>query len=327
MKNLGAAIACACLGAAACGGQHSSVTPTEPIQIEGGQFMLGALPGLSPWFSVDGATEDPADLTHLAVADAVSRPFGPLLPGATHQQFSGFATQDAVAIDVALADAGAGYWVVPVAGLDPQMTGKVDWGFFADFNSNVPSGRHSLRLVAVDATGAAGRHVEVPICIDSAVPDNGHACIPDTAPPAALISLVWDDNFDLDLHVITPDGIDISAKPPIDSQFATSEADGGVPAIDRDSLRGCVFDGYREEDVVFQRPPSPGLYQIYAKPFASCGQVAVRFTVTVYALTGMCPNCALESTFTQSGELLAIQATADTTPGLFIHQVELPQGP
>lgn len=327
MRGLRAAMACVWLGTAACAGQHSSVAPTEPIQIEGGQFIPGGLPGLPPWVSVDGATEDPADLTHLAIDDAVSRPFGPLVPGATHQQFSGFATQDAVAIGVALADAGSGYWVVPVAGLNPQMTGKVDWGFFADFNSNAPSGRHKLRLVAVDATGAAGRQVEVPLCIDSAVPDNGHACIPDTAPPAALISMLWDDNFDLDLHVFTPDGIDISAKPPIDSQFAAGTPDGGVPTIDRDSLRGCVFDGYRQEDVVFQSPPSPGLYRIYAKPFAACGQAAVRFTVNVYALTGTCPDCALESTFTQSGEFLSIQAAGDATPGLFIHEVELPQGP
>jgi hypothetical protein len=327
MRRLVAALAWAWLGAAACSGQSSSVAPNEPMQVEHAQFIPGALPGLPPWVAVDGATEDPAELTHLAIDDAVSRPFGALLPGATHQQFAGFATQDAVAIGVALADVGSGYWVVPVAGLNPQMLGKVDWEFFSDFNANAASGRHKLRLVAIDATGAAGRQVEVPLCIDSFVPDNGHACIPDNAPPAALISLVWDDNFDLDLHVLTPDGVDINAKPAIDSQFDAGAADGGVPAIDRDSIRGCVFDGYRREDVIFQSPPDPGTYGIYAKPFAACGQTAVRFTVTVYALAGACPDCALEATFTQGGEFLSIQAAGDTTPGLFIHEVELPQGP
>jgi hypothetical protein len=327
MRGLGAAVACAWLGAAACTGQSSSVAPTEPIQIVGAQFIAGALPGLPPWVSVDGAAQDPAELTHLAIDDAVSRPFGPLVPGAMHQQFSGFATQDAVAIGVALADEGAGYWVVPVAGLNPQMIGKVDWGFFVDFNPTDPSGRHKLRLVAIDAMGAAGREVEVPVCIDSAVPDNGHACIPDRAPPAAMISLQWDDNFDVDLHVVTPDGIDISAKPPIDSQFDGGAPGAGGPTIDRDSLRGCVPDGFRQEDVVFQSPPAPGTYRIYAKPFASCSQVAVRFTVTIYALTGACPDCALASTFAQSGEFLSIQAAGDTTPGLFLTEVDLPQGP
>jgi hypothetical protein len=331
MRSLAAAaLACACLEAVACKGASSSVAPSEPIQIAGGQLIGGALPGMSPWVSVDGAVQDPAELAHLAIDDAVSRPFGPLVPGAAHQQFSGFATQDAVAIGVAMANAGTGYWVVPVGGQNPQLPGKVDWDFFADFNPQDPPGRHKLRLVAIDAAGGAGRQVEVPVCIDSLVPDNGHDCIPDRVPPAALISLIWDDNFDLDLHVVTPDGTDINSKPsplPSDSQSGGDTPDGGAAAVDRDSLRGCAPDGYRQENLVFQSPPVPGIYRIFAKPFAACGQVAVHFTVNVYASAGACPDCGLQATFTQSGELLASQAAGDTTPGLFIHEVELPQGP
>jgi hypothetical protein len=331
MRGLAAAaLACACLEAVACKGGSSSVAPNEPIQVAGGQFIAGVLPGMPPWVSVDGAAQDPAELTHLAIDDAVSRPFGPLVPGAAHQQFSGFATQDAVAIGVTMADEGTGYWVVPVGGLNPQLPGKVDWEYFADFNPQDPPGRHKLRLVAIDAAGGAGRQVEVPVCIDSLLPDNGHTCIPDRVPPAAVISLQWDDDFDLDLHVVTPDGVDISAKapqPPTDGQFDGGAPDGGVPAVDRDSLVACVPDGFRQEDLIFQSPPVPGIYRIYAKPFAACGQMAVRFTVNVYALTGACPDCGLEASFTQSGELLASQAVADTTSGLFIHEVELPQGP
>jgi hypothetical protein len=327
MRGLRAAMACAWLGVVACAGQSSSVDPTEPIQIVGGQFIAGALPGALPEGSLDAAPVDPVKLGHLAIDDAVSRPFGALVPGATHQQFSGLATQDAVAIGVAFADAGTGYWVVPVGGLNPQVSGEVEWGFFVDFNPQDLPGRHKLRLVAIDAAGGAGRQVEVPVCIDSAVPDNDHTCFPDHAPPAALISLLWDDNFDLDLHVVTPDGTDISAKPPTGDQFDGGAADGGAPAIDRDSVHSCVPDGFRREDVVFQSPPAPGVYRIYVNPFAPCGQVAVRFTVIVYALAGACPDCALESTFAQSGELLSSQATGGAAPGLFIHEVELPQGP
>jgi hypothetical protein len=327
MKGRAAVMTCAWLGVAACSGQSASVAPTEPIQIVGAQFIAGALPGLPPWVAVDGATQDPSELTHLAIDDAVSRPFAPLEPGAAHQQFGGFATEDSVAIGVAMADAGSGYWVVPVGGLNPQQLGKVDWSFFVDFNPTDPAGRHKLRLVAIDANGAAGRQVEVPVCIDSGVPDNEHACIPDRAPPAALISLAWDDDFDLDLHVITPDGTDISAKPPIVTAFDGGAPGSGAPTIDRDSLRSCAPDGLREEDVIFQAPPEAGSYLVYVKPFAACGREAVRFTVTVYALTGTCPDCALQPTFAQSGELLALQAAPDSTLGLFIHEVDLPQGP
>jgi hypothetical protein len=88
-----------------------------------------------------------------------------------------------------------------------------------------------------------------------------------------------------------------------------------------------VPDGYRQEDVVFQDAPAPGTYRLYVKPFAACGQLAVRFNLTVYALAGACPDCALTTTFTQGGELLAVQAAGDATAGLFIHEVVLPQSP
>jgi hypothetical protein len=313
------------LSVLACTSGGANVAPSEPIQVAGAQFIAGPLPGVAP-ASVDGGAADAGAPTHLAIDDAVSRPFGPLLPGAAHQQFSGFATEDAVAIGVALANEGTGYWVVPVGQPNPQFPGEVNWDFFVDFNALDPPGRVKLRLVAIDAAGHAGTQAEVPLCIDSSIPDNGHACIPGQSPPAELISLQWDENFDLDLHVVTPDGVDLSAKPPIEADF-DGGADGGGPAIDRDSLRGCVPDGYRQEDVLFGDPPTPGVYRLYAKPFAACGQMAVRFTITVFERAGTCPDCTLQAIYSQSGELLAVQAAGDTTPGLFVHEIQLPQSP
>jgi hypothetical protein len=325
MKKLGPTLACAWLCSAACTGQRASAVPGEPVQVAGAQFIAGALPGEPPATPSDAATS-PMSPVPLAIDDAVTHPFAPLAAGATHQQFSGLATQDAVAIGVALVDGGTGYWVVPVSSLDPFYPGKVDWGFYADFSPQLPPGRHKLRLVAIDEGGAAGRQVDVSVCIDSIVPDNGHACIPTQSPPAAVISLLWDAPFDLDLHVLRPDGTDVNGKGAARGSSGGAAPDGG-PALDRDSLRGCVADGFRREDVVFQSPPAPGVYGIYADPFSSCGQAAARFTVTVYALTGTCPGCTLEPTFVQSGELLALQATGGAAPGLFIHDVELPRSP
>ena len=47
-------------------------------------------------------------------------------------------------------------------------------------------------------------------------------------------------------------------------------------------MGNCVADGWREEDLVFLDYPATGPYEIYVDPFASCGQPAVRFTLTIY---------------------------------------------
>jgi uncharacterized protein YfaP (DUF2135 family) len=135
-----------------------------------------------------------------------------------------------------------------------------------------------------------------------------------------VISLTWDTNFDLDLHVSTPSGTEFSPKSPtaglLDAgQLVTST----TPHIDRDSLGGCIPDGLREEDLIFPTAPAPGVYGIVVDPFAACGQQAVQFTVTVYELAGTCPTCELEPVYTQGGELLTSQVTGGASTGLFVH--------
>ncbi len=342
MKRRAWTVPLAALSLATCDGQSPSIQPDEPIQVVGGQFVTGALPGMAPWMSLDGAPEDPADLERRAIItnqETISGPTVPLVAGAEGQAFSGFATTDTVAIGVAMKDLGTGYWVVPTGALGILHPG-VAWNLVANFNPADPPGPHILRFVAIDAGGNAGTQVEASICIDSIVPDNQHACSPDQIPPAAVISLRWDDNFDLDLHVVTPDGTDINPR----DRFL-GPTDAGAPApgspaalcsplrlatydacIDRDSLANCVPDGHRQEDVIFTETPVPGPYRIYVDPFAPCGQPGVRFTVSVYTLAGTCPNCGLVQTFTQSGALLSFQVTGGAGTGLFIKQIELPQG-
>ena len=56
-------------------------------------------------------------------------------------------------------------------------------------------------------------------------------------------------------------------------------------------------------------------YDVYADPFSSCGQSAVRFVLTIYE-AGSDGN--LHATFTQAGELLASDQTGGASSGLFI---------
>jgi hypothetical protein len=304
-----------------CSGEGPSTVPTEPIQVAGGQFISGPLPGTPP-----GAPSDvPAGALEVTGINLQPRPLG---AGWTNQSISGLVTSDATAVGVEFADMGSGYWVVVVGGPDTNSPGQSDFSFTANFNASDPPGTHQLRFVAIGASGKTGPQNEGAVCFDTPYPDNLHACEPSLAPPAAVVDLKWDTGFDLDLHVTTPDGIDISGTTPTSALF-----DAGLPPqFEIHSLSNCVVGGLPQEDLVFQDPPPHGTYQIRVDPFASCGQPAVHFTVTAYVSgpadvcaacraspsSSTCTHCQLVPVFAQSGELLGLQATGGASPGLFV---------
>ena len=129
--------------------------------------------------------------------------------------------------------------VVPVQNLDPDAPGDRDFSFGASFNPAAPSGPRNLLLVGIGSDGSAGTQFGVGLCIESRVPDNGHACTPTNAVPPVVFALRWDTAFDVDLHVVTPDGQDVNAKQdPLvgDAGVANSMSSH----IDRDSMGNCA---------------------------------------------------------------------------------------
>jgi hypothetical protein len=287
------------------------------MQVSGAQFVPGELPGELP---VDGGPAEPeggahATLGPLTVAEVDFNNVN-VIPGASGKSFSGLVTSDAVAVGVRLAGIGTGYWVVPVGGRDGQLPTTDDFAFSASFDINDPPGNRPLRVVAIDAHGNGGTQLDTELCLEWRIPDNRHECDPANPGPAVVFTLQWDTNFDVDLHVITPDGTDVNPKTnllayPVDA----GQPPASDPRIDRDSLGQCVPDGWRQEDMIFPDYPALGLYDIYADPFASCGQAAVRFVLTIYEAGS---DGALHATFTQAGELLGSSATGGGSTGLFI---------
>jgi hypothetical protein len=318
---------------AACSGQAANSGLGEPLQVSGqAQFVSGRLPGTIP----PDAGGDAGDAGALSVTSvALTNPF--IVSGIAGTGVSGLVSSDAVAVGIAIANQGSGYWVVPTQGQDIQFPGQRDFSFTASFNPSNAPGNVDLRVVAISASGNAGLEASAPICLESRIPDYGHACIPTRVVPAAVFTLEWDSPFDLDLTVITPSGRNVNPKThPITAsvdagplaltgQESVGLYDGATGIIDRDSIGNCVVDGWRQEDLVFQDYPETGLYDIYADPFASCGQPAVRFTLTIYEPGS---DGYLHATFTRSGELLANQTTGGAAPdggsvaGLFVAEKE-----
>jgi hypothetical protein len=297
---------------------------TEPFLVHGGQFVSGPLPGAPP---VDGGLVLPSNdggadggaapkLPPLTVTNVGF--LNPLvLPGIAGKSISGRATSDTAAIGVKLEGLGSGYWVVPIADPDPDFPGQDDFTFSADFSANNPPGRRQLLTVAIDANGNAGTQVETPMCLEQRIPDNLHECQKTNPVPRAVFTLQWDTNFDLDLHVILPDGRDVNPKAPVTMPFDAGMLPLTDGRIDRDSLRACVPDGLRQEDLIFPAYPARGNYQLYVNPFDSCGQASVRFNMIV-SEPGADGN--LHPTFTRSGELLQMQQTGGGSRGLFVFE-------
>jgi hypothetical protein len=291
-----------------------------------GQFIPGDLPGTPPPDGGASPSSDDGGLRPLTV-EAVTYFTTQIPPGAGSQALGGTVTNDAVAVGMRLEGLGTGYWVVPAGSPDPTIANSLGFGTIAGFEPTIPPGIHNIDFVALGPSGQAGLQYLVPFCFEGLIPDNGHVCHPKVKPPAAVFSLHWDSNFDLDLQVTTPSGQILSPKQPYgqDVEAGVRGIDPSIPHIDRDSLRGCVPDGLRQEDAIFNQPLPAGVYTISVDPYAPCGQAAARFTFTMYESSGTCPDCKLVQVgSTVSGEVIASQVTGGVLTPLKIDQVTVP---
>jgi hypothetical protein len=129
----------------------------------------------------------------------------------------------------------------------------------------------------VDAAGRFGAPSVVSLTSAPPAPPNG----------TLVVSLSWDTEADLDLHVVVPGGVEVWAGninsyqlPPPGTVQDASWQDGGI--LDFDSNAGCVIDGRRAENVVWQAPPPSGTYLVRVDTASLCGVPDARWTVTVF---------------------------------------------
>ncbi len=314
-----------------CDGQENVYVFTEPMFIRGAQFFPGPLPGTRPPpdggattadASPDGGPGGPPVVTSIQSLNTT------VYSGEGGKQLSGRATDTASAVALRLGELGTGYWVLPMGNPDPQFPGELTWSATVDFNHSIRAGLHPLRVVAIAADGTAGVESDQNLCVASRLPaaaggtfsNDIAACNVSIDPPDAVFALTWDADVDLDLHVVTPAGVDVNPKHPLlDPVDAGGTVVSTEPRIDRDSVANCVPDGWREEDLAFPTlPPSGSTFQIRANLFSACSKPGVTFTFTVYQAVGTSGvDRHLVQAFQRGGLLTSLDADGDG-PGLFV---------
>jgi hypothetical protein len=271
--------------AAGCEGAPSHTGLEEPLRAPGAFFLEGPLPGIPQ----SELPEDPGELEALTPRVPVLSPSAATVrPGQAGVGLSGTTTEDAYSIGVRLRDVSSGYWVRAVGALT-GIPNEREWDVRLDFSPNIEPGPHVLEVVAFDAEGNAGPQTSFGLCLTRAAEHSRNACDPTVLPPAALISLSWESDADVDLVVVTPRGVIVDATQPTTLDASSgSTIDREAPGMGLLSVDGngaCRRDGVRRETLSWPTSPERGEHLVYAKLFQPCGADATHFKVESFVRT------------------------------------------
>jgi len=230
------------------------------MQIAGGHFFEGAMP--------KGSALGP-EIVQLSLVN------GNIWPGLANDPISGALGPTATAAALGL-EGDVGYWIV-VAGIPSVLTpNDPSFSATAEFSKGIVLGDYALVVRAVDQAGNFG-------------PPSTRTLIAEPSPPNPpprgdlVVTLTWDTESNLDLHVVDPVGVEIywdnpSTEPP----FPFEQTDGGSYGyIDYDSNANCIIDGLRREDAIWPHPPPTGRYTVRVDAASLCGQAIAYWTVRV----------------------------------------------
>lgn len=150
---------------------------------------------------------------------------------------------------------GLGYWEVTF----PQPTTQAT--IVLSVPQSLPGQSFIVHFAAADAAGRQGERATQ--TVDSVAVGTGDV----------QVSVSWDVDSDLDLHVIEPDGTEIFWDQP----FSPS---GGT--LDLDSNAACEIDSVRNENFTWESGTAPpGEYRVLVDLWGSCDVTPTSFVVTV----------------------------------------------
>jgi hypothetical protein len=243
-------LAAASLLLAGCASRSADPGFDADLQIVGGSFVRGAPPAAADGPAVQALQFSDA---HVFAGEGERPLLGSLDPTATSVLLS--------------LDGDRGYWIVGagVPSTDDPTLPRFD--VRAGFSRLIAGGTRTLRAQAIDARGHAGAAKEQQVDVSAAAVPSG----------PMVVSLAWNGNADLDLHVVDPDGVEIFSRhpsgyrPPPPPAIPDPTAADNAPLLDLDSNAGCVIDGHDQEDVVWKLAPASGHYIVRVDAASLCG--------------------------------------------------------
>jgi hypothetical protein len=262
----------------ACGGANPDIGLGAHFRASGAQFVEGEL--------VNDQNADGPRVHSIASNN------NHIYPGIQNKSVSGTVDNHGAAVAIGLAG-DSGYWIVPVGGEDQMSPPDLSFSTRASFSPTLPAGTpdapvaYTLIFRAVDTNGVMGPSSTQTLTL-AAAPLAG----------AVVISLTWDNQADLDLHVVAPATAPLSGGPqtvevwskrrttlathgPADEPL-TPENIAAAGILDFDSNSGCVYDGGDEESVVWAEQPPDGEYIVRVDASSLCGAPAARWHVRVF---------------------------------------------
>ena len=230
------------------------------MRVAGGQFYHGSIDRLA-------SSDSPTVVDVLNSQNVIT-------PGLQNKQLSGRLDPGSTA--VALGFAGdVGYWILPADVPDADSPTQPTFHASLSFSPSLPQQSYDLIVRAVSSPGGFGPAAHVLLDVAASLPPAG----------ALVVSLWWDTESDLDLHVVDPYGVEVWAGninsfdryAAIPTTDAGAWNEGGI--LDFDSNSACVIDGRCSENVVWALTAPAGDYVARVDAFSLCGNSAARWTV------------------------------------------------